>query len=397
MPLTAAESAPEVLSPEDIHEIISGSFPQVYRALSGASPAVRAKWAKQIDEMPASSRRNAIVSAFYKTFVQIDPRGAAQAIADSHDRIVRQVGIAALVGAAPTTAMKELAAVLVDLPRDLARPPRRDLDDVIWEWSSVDPVAVATFFDENTNKYLSGHFDSLIRNWAEVDPQAAKEWLHRQPAKDQQNERTIDNLVFGWLENDRNAAMDFVIANATEKSFLETIRDLSFSLFLDSPDAASAFIQRLPTTELQHQAIGEAVTMTATGVILGALPEWERSPDDVMKWVLGFPDEMRTELGPLAAAWRRKDAAGFDAWLAQQPIQTRDQIMADYCMNAQLDTNEYMISVAMGITDPALREQSLRALVKSLGSDKQKITEKLSELNIPSGQKKHLTQLIPNG
>src|SRR5205085_6043631 len=163
--------------------------------------------------MRIGAQRQAAVSSFYKTLVQIDARTAAAAVAQCKDEVVTAIATQALIGAAPTSAMEQVAAVLIDMPPDRDHVLNFRLNDVIAEWSAVDPVAVARFLDEHRNDNAPALYPELLGKWAMMDPEAARNWLERQNPADQ-SEEAVFTLLDGWFSHDKAPAMDFAAARS---------------------------------------------------------------------------------------------------------------------------------------------------------------------------------------
>jgi hypothetical protein len=369
-------------------------FVELFDLLRSAPPRTREGWIKQLDEMPDGPQRNAALSSFYKTFVQIDPRAAAESAAGVHGTYARCLAVEATVGAAPLSAMGEMASMLIKLSPDTFRDTRRDLwSDVINDWSAVDPVAAARFLEEHPD--VSAHrSQTLLWNWAHVDPNAAKAWMERQPAS-LQTEDAIVGLVGGWFERDEANALAFAVAHAREENFKRSIGNLADDLFHRSPDEARTFLLRLPN-EARSAAISKIVSMT-TGVVLGLPEGWERPPEDVAKWILTLPKESWSEaIASVLENWDRRDATGLASWINQLPAGTRDQVAADYCSTNYLEHPEQAIAIGLTITDATLRDQSLRKLMTRWSLDSlDEALDVLKKIPLSEAQRKYLTSLLP--
>ncbi len=183
-----------------IRNIATVPFVELYDLLRSAPPKTRDGWIKQLDEMPDGPQRNAALSSFYKTFVQIDPHAAAESVAGVHGKYARALAVDAMVGAAPLSAMGEMASMLIKLPPDTARGHVGDLwRDVFYDWSAVDPVAAAHFIEEHPD--VSAAHRSFFRTgprWIPTRPRLG--WKgNRHPSK-QTPTRSMD-----WLEAGSNA------------------------------------------------------------------------------------------------------------------------------------------------------------------------------------------------
>jgi hypothetical protein len=377
-----------------IRNIATVPFIELFDLLHAAPPETRAGWIRQLDEMPDGPQKNAALSSFFKTFVQIDPPAAAESVAGLKDTYGKALAVDAIVGAAPLSAIGEMARMLIKLPAGTFRDSRGDLwGDVIYDWSAVDPVAAAQFLEEHPD--LSAERSrTLLSNWAEVDPDAARAWLERQPAS-VQTEDAIVGLVGGWFERDEANALAFVVAHAREENFKRVIGHLADSLFHRSPDEARAFLFLLPN-EARNAAVDRIVSMT-TGVVLGLPEGWQRPPEEMASWLLTLPKELWNEtMGHLLENWDRRDAAAVASWINQLPVETRDLVAASYCSASDLRYREQAIAIGLTITDATLREQSLRMAISNwLPDSREEALAVLKDAELSDAQKEYLATLLP--
>lgn len=372
-----------------IRNIATVPFVELFDLLRSAPPKTRDAWIKQLDEMADGPKRNAALSSFYKTLVQIDPHAAVESAANLHGEYSRYLAIEATVGAAPLSALEEMANMLTKLPPKTLWGSRRDLwEDVFYDWSAVDPVAVAHFIEKYPDVSAS-RSEILLSNWARMDPDAAKAWMERQPAA-LQTDDAIEGLVGGWFNRDEASALTFVVAHGSEETFKRAIDDLAHTLFQRSPDEARTFLLRLPN-EARGAAVSQIVSMT-TGFVLGRPEGWERAPEDMAKWILTLPQESWGEaMQDALGNWGDENAIA--GWINQLPIETRDHVAADFCSNNR-EHPEQAIVIGLTITDATLREQSLRKLMNqwpmNSPDDARAVFE---EIPLSEAQKKYLTSL----
>src|SRR5206468_7793790 len=119
-------------------------------------------------------------SSFFKTLVQLDAKEALTLLEQIQERYLAQIASDATFKAAPTSAMPEMAEFFLRIDfRETGM--MNHLGDAIEEWSLVDPVAVSQFFDAHAdNERLQGCFDTLLFQWARLDPESAQKWFQRQ-------------------------------------------------------------------------------------------------------------------------------------------------------------------------------------------------------------------------
>lgn len=376
---TGNGAPPEAFDRILIRNIATVPFVEVYDLLRSAPPKTRDGWIKQLNEMPDGPQRNAALSSFHKTWVQIDPHAAAASVAGVRGTYARSLTVDAIVGAAPLSAMGEMASMLIKLPPEAARARRNLSRDVLYDWSAVDPVAAAHFVEQ----HLDVSADLVLLNWARVDPDAAKAWLERQPASVQTDANAIDGLVGGWFERDEANALAFVVAHARDESFKRAIGNLADSLFHRSPDEARTFLLRLPN-EARDAAISEIVG-------------WERAPEEIAKWILTLPKESWSKaMERVLENWDRRDETGFTNWINQLPVGTRDQVAADYCSARNLRHPEQAIAIGLTITDASLRDRSLRKLMSRWSTDSfEEALSVLQRVQLTEAEMQYLVGLLP--
>ena len=398
-----AEKAPKAEDFERImiRNIATVPFEESFYLLRSAPVEMRSRWTKQLEEMPKGPQRNAALSSFYKTFVQLDPHAAAASMAGLQDKDAKSIAVAAMIGATPQSAMKEMAEMLVKLPDDI--PGGQNLlGEIIFNWSAVDPIAAAQFIEEhrdvssNCADSVSLSISILLSNWVQVDPEAAKAWLERQDESDQ-TEDEINSLLTGWAEHDRTKALAFAEAHAGEKKFGRAVTNLTWGLFLSSPDEARTFLFRLPS-EARNDAIDEIATLT-NGNILGGSESWRRPPEDIARWILTLPqDSWKGAIGTVLENWNKENAAELSAWLNQLPPDTRDPVVADYCSSENNRVHpDKAVSLALTIADPALRSQTLdNYMCRWLPSSPEQAVVVIKESVLSDAQKQYLIKRLPH-
>jgi hypothetical protein len=376
-----------------IRNIGTVPFEELFDLLRSAPPATRTQWIKQLDELPESPRRTAILSSFYKTFVQLDPQAAAKSIAGLQKKHSQFIALSAMVGAVPQSAIGEMARMLVKLPYDVF--PRRSPDylgNVIYDWSAVDPGAAARFLEENPEA-SENHAGSLLSNWARLEPEEARAWLERQP-ESVQTETAFDGLIMAWFQRDETKASAFAVAHGGEEKFKQAINDIAFVLMLRSPDEARTFLLRLPNEarSIAIQAIGMFTTAEKFDASIGSM----RPAEDIARWIITLPKESwRKGLGTVLDHWESQNAAGFSAWLQQLPPETRDEIVTTYCFSGVSKELDRALPLLLAMTDPTRRDQTLREyLAGRLPPSHDKAVWAINQSALSQAQKKYVTNLL---
>ncbi len=378
-----------------IRNIANVPFVELFDLIRSAPAAIRAGWIKQLEEMPAGPQQTAALMSFFKTFVQVDPHAAAEAVAGLHVKDAHSFVVDALIGAAPISAMPEMAELLIKLPPDVTQGPTRDIwRDVIHDWSAVDPAATVNYLEKHP-ELRERHLSMVLSNWAELDPTAAQAWLEKQPESEHRDDAVV-GFVIGWYARDKASAVEYTVAHAGDGSFGGAVNWLADKIFHESPDEARAFLFRLPD-EARKGAITEIVSIT-TGLVLGLPEDWRRQPEEVANWVLTLPrDSWGEAMSRLLGNWARPDSDGLVNWLNQLPADTRDQVVADYCSSTYLESREGAVPLALSIRDPVLRERSVRELMNHWLSDsREEALLTISESELSESEKKYLIKLLPD-
>jgi hypothetical protein len=374
-----------------IREIATVPFSELYDVLKSASREQLLAWARDLERMPRGPRQRAAVTAYYKSLIQVDHRAAIDAILRAQNLPMRDVAISAVMAATPESLWADLNGMLDKLPH-----PRRGSfpQDLIWNWSRVDPVAVGKYYDkhpvegegENSGLY------QLLFNWGKIDTAAAKEWLESDASH--QKKEAFRAFVVAWAEADRGAAINYAIANASRSEFEPAVKDLSYYLLRLFPDDARTFVLLLPPE--QARVAMEEIAHKTTGVILHAEPGYQRPPDVVARWMSALPlDLWRDEIGAVVSAWMTEDAAAAIIWLNQLQPDARDAALADLCRSRWTDTAEETLPLGFTIRDQRLRDQVLGEFARKFGDTRDEAIAGVSNLNIPAAQKKYLIRIMP--
>lgn len=374
----------------NVREIATVPFSQLYDVLRSASREQLLAWARDLEQMPRGPRQRAAVAAYYKSLIQVDHRAAIEAVLHAENLNMRDVAIAALMKAAPESIWGELWEMFDRLPH----PNRGSFpQDILWNWSRVDPVAVAAFIDryppvddEDSRLY------TLLFNWTKIEPSAAKEWLEKDVAH--QKKDAFRAFVVAWAESDRGAAITYTVANAHRPAFEPAVKELAYYLLRIFPDDARTFLQLLPPAQAKAamQKIGE----TTTGVILHAPEDYQRPPDVVARWMVSLPVDLWQEsVGPVLDMWMRLEASAATIWLNQLGPDNRDAAIVDLCRSSSADLAEHTIPLGFTIRDRNLRNQVVGQFARRLGETREEAIAAVNKLQIDVEQKAYLRTIIP--
>ena len=232
---------------------------------------------------------------------------------------MRDLAIDALLKAAPESIWGDLAEMMVQLPYQ-GRGAYRE--DVIWNWSRVDPKVVSKFIEGHpVNQEEDDRLFRLLCHWPNIDPAAAREWLEADASR--QTKDAFRAFVMSWAEIDPAAAINYAVANATRLNFQEAINGLAYQFVRLSKDDATKLMLVLPAE--QAKAAMNKIADTTNAVLVGGVPEgYQRPPDEVARWMVSLPVELWNDsIGDVAEEWLTRDASGNRLVESAEPGPTR--------------------------------------------------------------------------
>jgi hypothetical protein len=372
-----------------IRDIATVPFSELYDVLKSASREELLAWAADLERMPRGPRQWAAVTAYYKGLVQVNPHEAIEAVLRARNLSAREVALFALTRAAPESAWGDLEEMMLRLPF----PKHTNVgEDIIWNWSRVDPVAASQFITAHPRPGEDGRLYSLLSNWGAIDPLAARDWVEADPSR--QTNDAFRALVSGWDDTDRPAAIQYVLANASRPEFQDAINDLAYDLVRRAKDQATSLVLLLPP-EQAKAALQYAADQT-THVILGASEDYQRPPDEVARWMITLPPELWIDaIGSVAGDWFRRDPGGATSWLDQLQPRWRDATIASFCRTGNTDSAEQVITLGQLITDHKLRDSTLGHFVRHLRDTREESIKAVNDLPISDEQKAYLLEVMP--
>ena len=397
MRLVQKTSEPERASADEhrnvtMRNIATVPFSQLYDILRSASPEQIAAWARELEQLPEGPRRAAAVTSFYKSLIQVEPAAAIRAIHDAQNLGVRDAAIEALLKTAPESIWGDIAEMFLHLRKPVNVNSR---EDVIWRWSTVDPVAASQFIEAHPDQDEKGEDDrlfSLLANWGEIDPAAAKAWLEADVAR--QTGDAFRAFVCARASADRAAAIDYAVANAGRANFDEALKDLAYYLFPKNPDDTRALVLRLPPA--QARLAVENIMSKTTSIILHAPEGYQRPPEEAARWVVALPSELWSDgIGAVVNGWMRDDPDEAVSWMNQLPAATRDAALADMCRTSWPEDAAKAVALGMTISDRKLRDEAVGEFARKLGQNRAEALERLEQLQLSHEQKAYLRKIMP--
>jgi hypothetical protein len=371
-----------------IRDIATIPFSELYDVLKSAPREQLLAWARDLESMPRGPRQRAAVNAYYKSLVQVDHRAAIEAVRRAQNINMREIALEALTRAAPESIWGELAEALVELPY----PRRKNVrEDLIWNWSAVDPVAAAQFI--TTHPVPEGDLRpySLLCNWGQLNPEQARDWVEADPSR--QTENAWRALVTSWAETDRAAAVNYALANASRPNFAKAIDELAYDFVREAEADATDLLLRLPPD--RAKGVMQHVAHMTMDVILG-LPEGYVKPSDaVAKWMVTLPAEQWSDsIGLVAQDWFGKDPSAATQWFNQLSPSIRDTALASFCRGAKSESIDQVLALGLTIYDPKLRDAALGQLVRSLGETKEEALQAIDGLGVGDAEKSYLRKVM---
>jgi hypothetical protein len=373
-----------------LRDIATVPFSELYDVLKSASREQLLAWARALEKMPRGPRQRAAVTAYYKSLIQVDHRAAIEAVLQAENLLMRDLAIDALTKAAPESTWADLAEMGAKLPHPRRNGPR---EDVIWNWSCVDPAAVSRFIENHPVPGKDdGRLFSLLCHWGDLDPIAARKWVEDDASR--QTKDAFRGLVTSWAEVDPAAAINYAVANAERPDFDEAIKELSYQFVRLTPDDARKLILLLPPEKAKMAM--ENIARTTTGIILHVPEDYQRPPDVIARWMVSFPSELwKDNIGGVVAGWIKSDASAATSWLDQLQPSLRDATIVSFCHAAESESAPAAITLGLTITDPNARADALGRLARALAETRDEAIKAVNELPISPQQKSYLLKVMP--
>jgi hypothetical protein len=363
---------------------------EVFDLLSGANAELRQSWARQLESMPFGPKKRAAIRSFYKTLVQLDPVAATQLVVDCKDPVTREWGVRGVIAGAAPADMPDVARML-----DRLGPEIRSgyIYIAIWNWSLADPRATSEYIEHHLSETQPNQAYLLVHNWTTIDPESAKAWVDRVHLNEGQRWQALKGLAGGLLERDRKTTLDYLVAQAHDPDFGVAINTVAKDSFLHAPDEARDFVLRLSDPHVQDEAIDQIAGLTDAE----PMQEMRRSEETIAKWLISLPSEVWSKhIGNLEERWNYKDSDEFSGWVNQLPPQTRDVAVARFCAQVSSASLEDAIVFGQTITDPTLREETLRDAIAASDKTRSEIFELFDTLRLSPQQRVNLTGFVPD-
>lgn len=396
LPAPALSASPkhEPLPYQNLHaiDVIALSFPDFYEALRSAPNEARKKWAMELEQMPPGPRRTAAVTGFYKLLIQFDPDLAIRTIRQIQDEGMRNIALAGAADTVPGFAMEKLAVAMAELYKEPTGHSRNYLSELIEQWMDLDPAAVARFEEEHS-KGESSHpvSNDVISNWAQLDPNAAREWLEEHDEwKTPEYQRAFIN---GWYENDRPAAVAYVLAHASETDMRDSVGNILRGLYYDAKNEARKFVEALPDDRTRRAAFRAAFDNIIYDEVEDG-GEAAFSPRAVAEWMVEFPPAYWKGRLQDVFKWSRKPPREMISWIEQQSPAIQDTVAADYTPPSKASAAD-VLNAVLEVRDLRLRDQLLEGVFRrSYDISLEDLQEAIAKAPLSAEQRVHVLQLM---
>lgn len=371
-----------------IRDIATVPFSELYDVLKSAPREQLLAWARDLDHMPRGPRPRAAVNAYYKSLVQVDHRAAIDAVMHAENLNMREIALDAITKAAPESIWADLAEMTTVLPYPKRGNTR---EDIIWNWSAVDPVAAAKFISDHPVHGEDGRLFSLMCNWGESNPEQARDWIEADPSR--QTEDALRAFVTSWAETDRGAAVNYALANASRPNFARAIDELAYNFVREAETDATNLVLRLPPDHAK--GVMQYVAHMTTALILGLPDGYIKPTDAVAKWMVTLPVELWDDsIGQVAEEWLKHDVPAATEWFNQLSPDTRDAALSSFCRAAKSESTDQVLALGPTISDQKLRDTAMGQFARNLGETKEEALETINDLDVRDSEKAYLRKVM---
>jgi hypothetical protein len=326
----------------------------------------------------------------------LSPEAAGQRLSDAladQDPIRRKARIAELLLNLNADKVEEIRSAFEEAPK--GEETDRHFRDFLYAWARFageDAVAYAT--DPESARRTGWGATTAVSGWAANDPEAAKQyvagvanvetrqWMHYGVTRELMR-TNLDEAISYSEENvksrARGAQMDQLAGEIVQHRGIEGLIDwvsnidhtkeendlLSYKqhavaialdrLAADDPSAALQFITENSIEPFLTSDSLERAARRAAGPI-----------NEELDWLVKLPGEIAGQqhaIGERFEDYIREDFSAAGEWRASQPLGPAfDEAIQDYARSAARDDREAALAWAERITDPKLREETIKRL-----------------------------------
>jgi hypothetical protein len=266
------------------------------------------------------------IAAFFKAWGELDSYAAFQASKDFQTLSQKESALRAIFeGVTPGN-----AAQLVDLlaslqPGSISPEFAQGLLGLgVGKWAQIDPQAAANFLSGqgDRNQINQSVYTEVGKSWAAFDPQAALEWADKQQKSYQRS--IMLGILNSWVENDPHAAVEYARQHASEgPSGASNASMVANALAANDPAGARAFAESLPPGEARDMAIFDAAMRLA-----------HDDPVGTANWIASVAPGSQA-VGAVMTQYAVQDPQGAKQWINTLPVESRDVALSTYASNVR--------------------------------------------------------------
>jgi hypothetical protein len=395
--------------PPNLPDVVAMPFREAYAIIKSAPEEKLRSYFGELQQKRPKPTRYAAMSSFFKTLIHVNPRLTSEMILQLK-KDDRWPAMFAIREASPPGGMQAVAEVLLGFDRAEISSCSWDLlRETLEEWARNDPLAVKEFLETHRDRDVDRYFPQLVRQWAAYDPEAAHRWMVEEAAKHPppaEGDETFGNgwsdtaglmgtdWILGFLENDPDTAVSYVLDHATEPAVKESIEDFAGNLFKMSPERARDFLNRLPEEQLVAGLLG--INRKADRFVRSEEKDNRASPRFVAEWMMrSFPDTWQRSFDNVLLEWKYGNAEELFAWMTDLPADTRDAVIRKFPTFVSNDKPGEDFDLIMHVRDSVVRDGLLESLARNATSSGKSLLAVLESSDLPPSRKAHLASLVP--
>lgn len=278
-------------------------------------------------------------------------------------------------------------------------------------WAESDPEGAGKWFQENTEGVtLDDATWEILESWGRKDPEAAFLWSN--DLEPYVKEYAMDGLAEGWaaidppgalkaglmmLEENRPYAHEFMLSIATQWAGSSPLEAAEWGKSLLDEELRAGFITEVGETWAlsdPRSAVSWLESVHDPGTIRfaqqGIAIGWsEHAPGEAMDWVVNLPEQgefVRSIVDEILFSWVAADPRGTAQWLQEKsPGPQRDLVLDVFSDSVFSEDPEAALAWANQITDPSLRIERVRGLLKKwIQFDGAVALEQIEGMDLPS-------------
>jgi hypothetical protein len=395
--------------PDHLPEVAKMPFREAYLILKSAPEETLRSYFYELQQKRPKPVRYAAMVSFFKTLIHVNSHLTSEMILQLK-RDDRWPAMAAIRDASPPGGMHAVAEVLLAFDRaEISSCSWDMLADTLDEWGRNDPSALKEFLESHRDRDVDRYFPALVRNWAAYHPEAAQQWMSEmvqkhppQPPRDDglidEWSSTASTMAIAWLEgfleNDPEAAVNYVLGHATQPGVSAAIESFSGDLFMMSPDRVRDFLNRLP--EAQRSAGLGGISNKADRFVRSEERDKTASPRFIAEWMMkSFPNEWEQPINYVLVEWKYGNAQELFAWMADLPPDLRRAVFRHFETYVSDDRPNEDFDFIMQAPNPVVRDGLLETLARNATSHGKALLGVIENSNLPASQKAYLASLIP--